>query len=97
VHAGFCMFPQSCDLRTETAGSLWCVLDVLNAYTHWTSIYRVLVHVNKIRYTIIYLFLKSGLFSRRDEDEQTRGNMLKLYVEVELIWSWSGIAGSSSR
>jgi hypothetical protein len=22
VHAGFCMFPQSCDLRTETAGSL---------------------------------------------------------------------------
>jgi hypothetical protein len=22
VHAGYCMFPQSCDLRTETAGSL---------------------------------------------------------------------------
>jgi hypothetical protein len=22
VHAVFCMFPQSCDLRTETAGSL---------------------------------------------------------------------------
>jgi hypothetical protein len=22
VHAGFCMFPRSCDLRTETAGSL---------------------------------------------------------------------------
>jgi hypothetical protein len=22
LHAGFCMFPQSCDLRTETAGSL---------------------------------------------------------------------------
>jgi hypothetical protein len=22
VHAGFCMFPQSCDLRTEIAGSL---------------------------------------------------------------------------
>jgi hypothetical protein len=22
VHAGFFMFPQSCDLRTETAGSL---------------------------------------------------------------------------
>jgi ankyrin repeat protein len=22
VHAGFCLFPQSCDLRTETAGSL---------------------------------------------------------------------------
>jgi hypothetical protein len=22
VHAGFCMFPQSCDLHTETAGSL---------------------------------------------------------------------------
>jgi hypothetical protein len=22
VHADFCMFPQSCDLRTETAGSL---------------------------------------------------------------------------
>jgi hypothetical protein len=21
VHAGFCMFPQSCDLRTEAAGS----------------------------------------------------------------------------
>jgi hypothetical protein len=22
VYAGYCMFPQSCDLRTETAGSL---------------------------------------------------------------------------
>jgi hypothetical protein len=29
VHAGFCMFSQSCDVRTVTAGSLQCVLDVL--------------------------------------------------------------------
>jgi hypothetical protein len=42
VHAGFCMFPQSCDLRTENAGSLKCVLDVTNAYTHWTSVYRLI-------------------------------------------------------
>jgi hypothetical protein len=39
MYAGVCMFPQSCDLRTETAGSLWCVLDVLNVYTHLTSVY----------------------------------------------------------
>jgi hypothetical protein len=42
VHAGYCMFPQSCDLRAETAESLYCVLDVLNAYTHWTSVYRLI-------------------------------------------------------
>jgi hypothetical protein len=42
VHAGFCMFLQSCDLRTQTAGSWKCVVDVLNAYTHWTSVYRLI-------------------------------------------------------
>jgi hypothetical protein len=42
VRGGFCMFPQSCDLRTETAGSLKCMLDVLNACTHWTSVYRLI-------------------------------------------------------
>jgi hypothetical protein len=42
VHAGFCTLPQTCDLRTETAGSLKCVLDVLNEYTHWTSVYRII-------------------------------------------------------
>jgi hypothetical protein len=34
VHADFCLFPQSCDFHMVTAGSLCCMLDVLNACTH---------------------------------------------------------------
>jgi hypothetical protein len=38
VAAGFCMFPQSCDLRAEAAGSLKRMLEVVNAYTNRTCI-----------------------------------------------------------
>jgi hypothetical protein len=34
VHAGDCMFPQSCDFIVYAKS-----LDVLNAFTHWTSVY----------------------------------------------------------
>jgi hypothetical protein len=37
------MFLQSCDLRTDWLHKpLWCVLDVLNAYTLWTSVCRLI-------------------------------------------------------
>jgi hypothetical protein len=62
VYAGYCVFPQSCDLRTETAGSLLCVLGVLNAYTHWTSVYR-LIRRTYSRYCIHHLIMIMGMFS----------------------------------
>jgi hypothetical protein len=54
VHAGFWLFPQSCDTCMLVSVCFHnlvtcdrdcrifkCVLDVLNAYTHWTSVYHL--------------------------------------------------------